>query len=70
MQLSAARSNNGALVQTEASVALASLAEQLIRRQRRGGGVVRVHVWGSQSQAGSGLMWELRGCSGCGDTAG
>lgn len=35
-----------------------------------GGGAVRVHVWGSQSQAGSGLVWELRGCSGCGDTAG
>lgn len=33
MQLSTLHSNNGALVQTEPSVALASLANQLIRRQ-------------------------------------
>lgn len=45
MQLSTLHSNNGAVVQTEPSVALASLANQLITRQGAssgGGGAVVV----------------------------
>lgn len=47
MQLSTLHSNNGALVQTEPSVALASLANQLIRRQgvlSSGGGIEYVFL--------------------------
>lgn len=63
VQLFARHSNNGVVVQTEASVALASLADQLIRRQRRvggGGGVLEcmcVTLCGSQS------LWDRVGAA-------
>lgn len=48
MQLSTLHSNNGAVVQTESSVALASLANQLIRRQGEGACV----GWGGKRRLG------------------